>query len=158
MLTRLLPQRIDNAYSGHPFGPWLFGIIVAFRILQGIAVTFGTYATAKSADGIPLDSFTPEAARAVVALFALSGVYRLVMAFLCVVVLVRYRGALPLMYATLALEIVAKLVLLRFVPIPTTGAPPGPAITVILAALLVLGFVLSLWPGKAPSAPRLPPA
>jgi len=152
MFDRLLPQHIDNVYIGHPVGPWLFGLVVAARTLQGLSVTFATASVAKSADGIPLDTFSPSAAQTVVTVFALSGVYRLALAALCVVVLVRYRSAVPLMFAVLALESFGKLALLRSMPFPTTGSPPGPHVNLTLAALIVAGLVLALWPRQTASA------
>ncbi|MFL6195956.1 MAG: hypothetical protein ACJ75H_17380 [Thermoanaerobaculia bacterium] len=157
MFNRLLPERIDNTYRGHVLGLWLFGLVVTARILQGLVVTFNAYSVAKSADGIPLDTFAPDAAQTVAALFALSGLYRLVIAVLCVVVLVRYRGALVLMYALLVLESLAKLLLLRVMPFATTGAPPGPMVNLTLATLLVAGLVLALWPERAARAEGNPP-
>lgn len=145
MLKRLLPRTIDNTYAGQPLGLWLFGLVVSARILQGLAVTFNSYSVAKSADGIPLDTFAPEAARTVVALFALSGVYRLVIALLCVAVLARYRSAVPLMCALLVLEIFAKLILLRLMPFATTGTPPGPVVNLTIGALLIVCLLLALW-------------
>lgn len=152
MFNRLLPERIDNTYRGHVLGLWLFGLVVAARILQALVVTFNAYSVAQSADGIPLDTFAPDAAQTVAALFALSGLYRLVIAVLCVVVLVRYRGAIVLMYALLVLESLAKLVLLRFMPLATTGAPPGPVVNLTLAALLIAGLVLAIWPQRGARA------
>jgi hypothetical protein len=158
MFNPLLPERIDNTYRGHVLGLWLFGLVVAARILQGLVVTFNAYSVAKSADGIPLDTFSPGAAQTVAALFALSGLYRLVLAVLCVVVLVRYRGALVLVYALLVLESLAKLVLLRFMPFATVGAPPGPVVNLTLTALLIAGLVLAMWPQRGARAQGDPPA
>ena len=42
MLRRLLPERIDNAYTGQPLAVWLFALVVAARILQALVVTFNT--------------------------------------------------------------------------------------------------------------------
>jgi hypothetical protein len=152
MFNRLLPERIDNTYRGHVLGLWLFGLVVAARILQGLVVTFDAHSVAKSADGIPLDTFAPGAAQTVAALFALSGLSRLVLAVLCAVVLARYRGAVGLMYALLVLESLSKLTLLRFMPFATTGAPPGPVVNLTLTALLIAGLVLAMWPQRGSRA------
>ena len=145
MLNRLLPERIDNTYTGHVAALWLFGLLAVARILQGLVVTFNSHSIAMSADGIPLDTFTPAAAQTVVSLFALSGLSRLVVALLCLVVLVRYRSAVTFMFGLLLLESLANEVLLRFVPLPRIGAPPGPVVNLTLAGLMTAGFALSLW-------------
>jgi len=158
MLNRLFPERIDNTYSGHTIALWLFGLLVAARILQGLVVTFNSYSSAMSADGIPLDTFTPAAAQTVVALFALSGISRLVVALLCLVVLWRYRSAVTFMFALLLLESLAKEVLLRFVPLPKAGAPPGPVVNLTFAGLMTAGLALSLWRRRGARAQGDPPA
>lgn len=152
MLRRLFPERLDNGYTGQPLGLWLFGLVVAARILQAVVVTFNTASVAKSADGIPLDTFGPEAAQTVVSLFALTGIYRIVIGVLCVVVLVRYRSAVALLCALLVLEGVAKIVHQGLAPLATTGTPPGPYVNLTLSALLLVSLVLALWPRRGAQA------
>ncbi len=144
MLAKLLPQSIDNTYRGHRAALWLFGLVTAVRIAQSFAIIFNGYATAKGADGIPMDTFPPAAAQTVVALFALSALYRLMLSLLCVLVLVRYRAAVPLMFAVLALNYSAAQLILRFLPLATTGSPPGPYVNLTTLALTLVGLALSL--------------
>jgi len=59
MFNQLLPPRIDNVYRGHRLALWLFAVVVAVRIAQGLLVIFGGASIARSADGIPLETFTP---------------------------------------------------------------------------------------------------
>jgi hypothetical protein len=150
MFDQFLPQRIDNEYPGHKLGLWLFGLIVSVKILQSLVVIFNGYTTAKSADGIPLDTYTPAAAQTIVAFFALSAVYRLFIFLLCVLVLVRYRSAIPLMFAVLALNYLAAQLILQFVPIARTGTPPGSFVNLVLFALMIVGLALSLWRQRRP--------
>jgi pimeloyl-ACP methyl ester carboxylesterase len=157
VIERLLPERIDNTFRGHFLAPWLFGLVVVARTLQGLAVTFDTSAVAQRADGIPLDTFAPAAAQTVGALFALTGLYRLVIAVVCVLVLVRYRGALAFLCALLALEGLAKLVLLESRPLATSGTPAGPHPNAALTVLSIVGVALSLWRPGRPPAPADPP-
>jgi hypothetical protein len=63
MLDQLLPRRVDNTYRGHPLGLWLFVLIVLAKIANSFASIFYGYVAASGADGIPLDTFTPPAAR-----------------------------------------------------------------------------------------------
>jgi hypothetical protein len=145
MVNRFLPRPIDNTYGGHRLALWLFGLAVSLKILQSLFVIFNGYSVVTSADGIPLDTYTPASAQTVVAVSALSGLSRLVVCLLCVLVLARYRSAIPFMLALLVLEILARELILHFDPIIRTGTPPAPFVNLIVLALLIVGLVLSLW-------------
>lgn len=144
MFSKLFPQPIDNTYHGYKAALWLFGLVVAMRIVQSVLIIFNGYSVAKDADGIPLDTFPPAAAQTVVALFALSALYRLILSLLCLLVLVRYRRAIPLMFAVLALNYLAAQIILRFLPLASVGTPPGPVVNLATLALVLVGLALSL--------------
>ena len=63
MFDKLLPQSIDNSYRGYKAALWLFGLVVGVRIAQSLSVIFNGYGTARDADGIPVDTYTVEAAQ-----------------------------------------------------------------------------------------------
>lgn len=155
MFNHVLPQQIDNTYRGHKLAVWLFGLVVFVRILQSLVVMFNGYSTARSADGIPLDTYAPAAAQTVVALFALSGLYRLFIGLVCVLVLIRYRRAIPFMFALLLLNYLAAQLLLQFIPIVRVGSPPGPIVNLILFALMIVGLALSLARRGDPGTDRI---
>jgi len=144
MFDKLLPQPIDNTYRGYKVALWLFGLVVGVRITQSILVIFNGYSTARDADGIPLDTYTPAAAQMVVALFAQGSLWRLTFCLLCVLVLVRYRSAIPLMFTLLLVNYLAGQLILQFVPVIRTGTPPGPIVNLIMFALMIVGLALSL--------------
>ena len=73
MFNRLLPQRIDNTYRGHKVALWLFALVVFLKTSIGLGTIFNGRNAAISADGIPLDTFTPAGADAFVSLFAAWG-------------------------------------------------------------------------------------
>lgn len=144
MFGKLFPRPIDNTYRGYKAALWLFGLVVAVRIVQSVLIIFNGYSVARDADGIPLDTFPPAAAQTVVALFALSALYRLILSLLCALVLVRYRRAIPLMFAVLLLNYLAAQLILRLLPLASTGTPPGPVVNLITLALVFVGLALSL--------------
>ena len=145
MLNRLLPRQADNAYRGYRLALWVFGLLVLLRTIMSVNSMINGRDVASSADGIPLDTYTPEGARTVVSLFALLGLSNLVICILCVVVLVRYRALIPLMFSLLLLQHVARKLIHQVLPIVTTGTPPGSVINLVLLALMILGLALSLW-------------
>ena len=145
MLGDLLPRRMDNEYRGHKLALWLFGLVIAMKSAQSLAIIFNGYPTARDADGIPLDSFTPAGAQTVVAVFAQGSLWRLFFCLLCVLVLLRYRSAVPLMFGLLALNYLAAQLVSIFVPLPRVGAPVGPLVNLILFVVMLVGLGFSLW-------------
>ena len=144
MLGQLLPPRLDNSYQGSRIAPWLLGVVVTIKLLQSVVSILLGASVASSADGIPLDTYTPAAAQTVIAMFALLGVVRLPFYALCVLALAKYRSAVPLMLALFSLDYVARSLVLYFVPIERTGTAGGLVVNQVLFALMVVGLVLSL--------------
>ncbi len=152
MLNRLLPRQADNTYRGYRLALWLFGILVLVKTIISVNSMINGRDVASSADGIPLDTFTPDGARAVVSLFAHLGLANFVICLLCIVVLVRYRALVPFMFSLLLLQHLARKLIHQVMPIVTTGTPPGAVINLVLLALMVVGLALSLW---SPNKTRL---
>jgi hypothetical protein len=144
MFARLLPRQLDNAYQGHTAALWLFGFVVGVRIAQSLAVIFNGYGTARDADGIPVGSYAPEAVQQMVALFAQGSLWRLTLGVLCIIVLVRYRSAVPLMFTLLLLNYLGSQLIFQFVPLVRVGTPPGPYVNSGLFALTLAGLMLAL--------------
>jgi hypothetical protein len=144
VFAQLLPQRLDNTYRGLKLALWVFVLVVAFRMVQMLGVLFNGASILRDGHGIPLNTFTPADVQTLVAIFALSALCRLVLLLLCVLVLVRYRSAIPLMFALLVLDgLTNDLVLLRFVPI--VGVPSASIVSVVLVGVMLVGLALSLW-------------
>jgi hypothetical protein len=144
MLNRLLPRQADNAYRGYRLALWVFGLLVLVRTIMSVNSMINGRDIASSADGIPLETYTPDGARTVVSLFAVLGLSNLMICILGIVVLVRYRALVPLMFSLLLLQHLARRVIHQFLPIATTGDPPASVINLVLLSLMVVGLVLSL--------------
>jgi hypothetical protein len=144
MLDQLLPQRIDNTYRGHKLALWLFALLVLMKVAMSLSSIFNGYSVASSADGLPLDTYPSAAARTIVALFAIFGLAHFMICLLCILVLVRYRGMIPFMFALLLLEHLSRKLILQFLPIVRTGTPPGFYVNLVLLALMIVGLALSL--------------
>ena len=145
MSSPLLPRRADNEYHGQEVALWIFGLVVLMKLVMGVNTTFNGRSIASTDDGVPLDTYPPAAAQAFVTAFALLGVAHVVIALLCVLVLVRYRALVPLMFSFLLLEHLGKRLVHQMMPIERTGAPPGGVINLVLLTLMVVGLALSLW-------------
>ena len=149
ILSRLFPARIDNTYQGSRIALWILGLLIAVRTMQSVMILVNGYSIAQSADGIPLETYPAAAAQTIVALFTLSAVNRLVISLICVVVLVRYRRAVPLMFLLLLVTYAAGQLVGRVIPIVRVGQPPAAVVNLSLLGLTIIGLVLSLWKRRA---------
>lgn len=144
MFHQLLPQRLDNNYTGHKVALWFFALVVLIKAAIGIGSIFNGYQAASTADGIPLGTYPPAAAQAVVSLFALLGLLHVMICVICAVVLVRYRTMVPFMFALLILEFLSRKLILLVMPITRSDAAPGTIVNLVLLGVMVIGLVLSL--------------
>jgi hypothetical protein len=131
MFNQLLPQRIDNTYRGYRLALWLFGLLLFLRVAVSLNSIVNGSTIARSADGIPLETFTPAGAQTVVSLFALLAFSRLVFSLLGILALARYRAMVPLILALLLLEHFGRTLILQVLPIPRAGTPPGSIINLV---------------------------
>ena len=145
MFDKLLPQHIDNKYSGSKIALWLLGLIVFIHTLQSVMVLVNGYSIAQSADGIPLETYPTAAAQTILAIFMTASLRRMIISLICAVVLFRYRSAVPLMFVVLAVSYLGGQVIFQFVPLVRVGTPPGVIMNFILFGLTVIGLALSLW-------------
>lgn len=152
MNNLFLPRSIDNQYRGRNLALWILWVVVLIRAAQGVSLLVNGYSIVKEADGIPLETFPPAAAQSVVAMFALSGGARLVLSIMGILVFVRYRSAVPLMLALLALDQGVKQLLLYAYPLYRVGNPIGPTVNGVLLALTIIALALSVWGKRQSSA------
>jgi hypothetical protein len=145
VIDKLLPRTIDNSYRGKKAALWLLGLLVLVKGAMGTNSIFNGYVVATTADGIPLDTFAPAGARAVIAFLAVWGLSLLIFSLLGVLALVRYRAMVPLVFLVLLLEHGGRKLIFTFLPITAVGSPPAFSINAVLIGLLVVGLALSLW-------------
>ena len=114
---------------------------------MGLNSLVNTRTVATMADGIPLDRYAGGGADAVIAVFAIAGLFRVTLALLSLVALVRYRTMIPLMFIALLLVQLGSKALLAVHPVVKSGvtsAHLGSAFVFTIIGMLCLGFVLSL--------------
>jgi hypothetical protein len=153
MLTRILPERLDNDYRGHRVALVLFAFVALSRIAQSVIALVGGGAVTAGADGIPLSTYPAAAAQTIVASYTNYALLRLFLLLVCVVVLLRYRTAIAAMFLVLILHFLAAQIHHALMPVPRTGTPPAPVVNRILFGLMIIGFGLSLWEQRAGKAP-----
>jgi hypothetical protein len=145
MIERLFPAEAGNRFTGHRAALWLLGLYVAVKLAMSLNSMFNTAAVAAGADGIPLDSFGPAAAREVLTLFALVGLGQLALTVVALGALLRYRAMVPLVFLLLLGEALARrAVVLSYAAERTDAGAGALSINLGLIALLAAGLVLSL--------------
>jgi hypothetical protein len=145
MLTQFLPKSADNAYRGQVLALWILALVVLLKSIMSLNSVFNGYSVASAADGLPLDTYPPAAARTVVALFGAWGVGQLMLCLIGVLVLVRYRSLVPFVLALFLLEQLTRKLVLALLPIARTGTPPGYFVNLGLLAIMIAALALALW-------------
>ena len=148
MFDRVLPRSVDNTYRGQKIALWLLGLLTLMKLVIGVNSIVNGSAVMSTADGVPLDTYPAAAAQTLVALWALLGLSHIVTGVMGVLVLVRYRGMVPFMFALLLLQHLGGRLILNFLPVVRTGAPPASVINLIFLTLMAVGLGLSLWPRR----------
>lgn len=150
MIGRIFPEALDNNYRGLRAAIWLFVPLVLLRLLMGANMMWHPADIAASADNMPLSLYGGGGAQAVTSLFAQIGLYRLLLALLTVLALLRYRSMIPLLYLLLLAELLGSRLLDRFYPIAKSAAPgqTGSALILSMLAMALAGFVASLLPSR----------
>jgi hypothetical protein len=123
---------------------WFFVLLTAMTVVRSVLHIVLPDGGAGSIATIPLDAFTEGGRAAVVHIFSLWGVSQLLLGAVYVIVLLRYRSLVPLMYLTALIEYSARLVLAQFKPVETLGTAPGAIGNLVLPPLLLVLFVFSL--------------
>ena len=147
MLERVFPPAVDFTYRGSRIALWLLGLVLILKLAIALGAIFNGYQAATVADGIPIDSFTPQGAQAFLSLFASLGLSQLMLAAFGVVLLARYRALVPLFLLLLLVEYVARKGVNAYLPIVRTDQAPGGAISWAIFGIILLAFILSIRQG-----------
>lgn len=153
MLSRLFPRALTNTYQGSWIALWLLAPVLVIKTLMGFNFSglnplVNVADILSTVDGVPIETFTQEAAKAVLA----SAAWGVALFVLCLVVwtiLLRYRAGIPLAALFLLLEQIGRTgaASARHVSALLAGSDTvtlGAIINLSLSALLLTAFGLSL--------------
>ena len=155
MLKNIFPKQFDNQFSGHWLSLAILWIVTAFKTLMAYNTAINTRYGAVHADGIPIDSYSPEAGIMVLDIFSKLGNMHFIIVAISLMALIRYRAMVPLIYLILIYEYLTRKLLSTI----WTGEPyfklaesTGGAIVQSIFLMTVVGFGLSLWKRRAKNA------
>ena len=143
-LQRIVPECIDNRYRGHPLALWLFVPITLQKLAVSLTHLFTADGGAQSITTMPLDTYPASAAQNIVGLMARQGIEQLMFAMLLLLVLLRYRAMIPLMYVLIVAHYVATKGVAQMKPLVVTGTSGANTPMLVIAIMSVAGLVLSL--------------
>jgi hypothetical protein len=144
ILQRILPAVVDNHYRGQALGLWLLALIALQKVGVSLTHVFKADGGAQSISTMPLDTYPSSASQNIVGLMARMGLEQLLLAALLVLVLLRYRALIPLMYVLLIVHYLAGRAVVRMKPLVLAGTSGVSTMALIIAILSVLGLALSL--------------
>lgn len=155
MLSRLLPPLANFTYTGSRVALWLLGLVLFLKLAIALGAIFNGHYAASVADGIPIDSYTPEGTRAFLSVFASLGLSQFILGLFGVLLLLKYRPLVPIFLLVLLIEYLARKGVNAYMPIARSGNAPGGAINWAIFGVMLLAFVLSM---RQRNVPQPPPA
>ena len=144
MINQIFPKTIDNTYKGYKLALYFFYAITAVTLVRSLIHILAFDGGAESIATIPLNQYPNDAASTIVFLFSLWGSSQLIIGLIYLVVVLRYKSLIPLMYILLFAEYSMRLILGHVKPITTLGTAPGAIANYIMIPLSIILLFLSI--------------
>jgi hypothetical protein len=144
MLKYLFPKSIDNEYKGNKAPLYLFYLVIPYTIIRSLIHLFSPDGGAQSIATIPLHSFSKNGSNTIIHLFAQWGLSQLLFGLLYIIVIIKYKSLIPLMYLFLFIEYSTRLLLGFYKPFELEGYAPGGIGNYFLVPLFIVMFILSI--------------
>jgi len=147
ILAKIFPKNINNHYEGYAIAIYAFLLYSAVSIVRSLIHFLASDGGAGSIAHIDLS----QGGKNIIFVFGLWGSSQLILAFIQLLVSVRYKALLPLMYILLFLEYCFRAVLGIMKPLvfeAGAGTPPGGYLDKIMIPLALVMLILSLMTKK----------
>ena len=140
-MKKLIPTTIENKIPSNKFVYYFCWLLVTFNLFRSLEHIFAEDGGAESIAGIPLSSYSDEAANNIVSIFAQWGFSQLVLACMLLLVVLQMRELIPLMLLIIALENILRGAVGLYKPLILGDAPPGAVSPIIGLVTLVVLFI-----------------
>ena len=140
-MKKLIPETIVNKIPSNKFVYYFCLLLVTFNLFRSLEHIFAEDGGAESIAGIPLSSYSEEAANNIVSIFAQWGFSQLVLACMLLLVVLKMRELIPLMLLIIALENILRGAVGLYKPLILGDAPPGAVSRIIGLVTLVVLFI-----------------
>jgi len=151
LLQRVFPPALDNRFPGHRIALYAFYALTAVTLWRSQHHLFAHDGGAQSIASIPLDTYSDSGADTVVGIFALWGLSQLIIGLIYLLVAIRYRSLIPLLYVLFTLEYAMRFWVGTNKAIETVGSAPGSVINLPFMIAGAVLFALSVWRGQTKS-------
>ena len=142
-MKKIIPELIENKIPTNKFVYFFTWLLVAFNFFRSLEHIFNEDGGAESIAGIPLESYSSEAANNIISIFAQWGFSQLVLACILLLVVLKMREFIPLMLLIIALENILRGAVGLYKPLILGDAPPG-AVSPIIGLVTLAVFFISI--------------
>ena len=142
-MKKIIPDTIENRIPNNKFVYYFTWLLVAFNFFRSLEHIFNEDGGAESIAGIPLESYSSEAANNIISIFAQWGFSQLVLACILLLVVLKMRELIPLMLLIIALENILRGAVGLYKPLILGDAPPG-AVSPIIGIVTLAVFFISI--------------
>lgn len=142
-MKKIIPDTIENRFPNNKFVYYFTWLLVAFNFFRSLEHIFNEDGGAESIAGIPLESYSSEAANNIISIFAQWGFSQLVLACILLLVVLKMREFIPLMLLIIALENILRGAVGLYKPLILGDAPPG-AVSPIIGLVTLAVFFISI--------------
>ena len=143
-MNLIFPKTIDNKYNGYKLSLYFFYLITSVTLVRSLIHIIAPDGGAQSIATIPLNQYPQDAATTVILIFSLWGSSQLIIGLIYLVVVLRYKSLIPLMYILLFAEYSMRLILGHVKPIVILGTAPGAIANYIMIPLSIMLLLLSI--------------
>ena len=142
-MKKMIPDIIENRIPNNKFVYYFTWLLVVFNFFRSLEHIFNEDGGAESIAGIPLESYSSEAANNIISIFAQWGFSQLVLACILLLVVLKMREFIPLMLLIIALENILRGAVGLYKPLILGDAPPG-AVSPIIGLVTFTVFFISI--------------
>ena len=143
-MNKILPNIIDNTFRGRKVALWFFYLITLVTVVRSCIHIFKYDGGAQSIATIPLDTYTDAGAATVILIFSYWGLSQLMFGLIQLIVALKYKSLIPLMYLFMFFEYACRFGISLFKTIETTGQAPAGIANKVLPIICLVMFFLSI--------------
>ena len=142
-MKKLIPETIENKIPSTKIVYYFCWLLIGFNLFRSLEHIFAEDGGAESIAGIPLSSYSSEAANNIVSIFAQWGFSQLVLACILLFVVLKIREFIPLMLLIIALENILRVGIGFYKPLIISADPPG-ALSPLIGLVTLIFFFISI--------------